>query len=242
MITLHAFAPAFGLPSPGPFVMKTEAQLQMMRLPYERVIDRPAGAPKGKLPFIEDDGTIVADSTFIRFHLEAKYAVDLDAGWDDRSRATAWAIERLVEDQLYWAMVHSRWAIDANFAKGPSHFFDALPEDIRDQARQKQRSAVLSYLDGQGIGRHGLDDLARLARHGYASLAQLLGDRPYILGDRPCGADASVFAQLASVLTPWFESPVRDAAAAHDNLVAYSRRMMAAHFPDFADPADDQSL
>lgn len=101
---------------------------------------------------------------------------------------------------------------------------------------------MLSYLDGQGIGRHAPDDIARLAQHGYASLAQLLSDRPYILGDRPCGADASVFAQLASVLTPFFDSPVRDAAAAHDNLVAYSRRMMATHFPDVADPADTQTL
>ncbi|MFY9352336.1 MAG: glutathione S-transferase family protein [Sphingobium sp.] len=242
MITLHAFAPAFGLPSPGPFVMKTEVQLQMMRLPYRCVIDRPTGAPKGKLPFIEDDGAVVADSTFIRFHLEAKYAVDLDTGWDDRSRAKAWAIERLVEDQLYWAMVYSRWAIDANFAKGPAHFFDALPEEVQDEARQKQRRAVLSYLDGQGIGRHASDDIAQLARHGYASLAKLLGDRLYILGERPCGADASVFAQLASALTPFFDSPVRDAAASCDNLVAYSRRMMVAYFPDFADPADTQSL
>lgn len=234
MIILHAFPPAFGLPSPGPFVLKTDVQLQMMGLDYRRSFDGRLDAPKGKLPYIVDDGVAVGDSALIRFHLEAKYGVDLDAGWDARARATAWATERMVEDQLYWAMVYTRWAIDANFEKGPAHFFDGLPEEAQDAARQAQRRKVLGYLDGQGIGRHSLDEIARLARHGYAALAALLGDRPYLLGDRPCGADASIFGQLASALTPFFDSPVRDAAAAHDNLVAYSQRMMDAYFPSYA--------
>lgn len=231
MIILHAFAPAFGLPSPGPFAIKTEVQLRMMKLDYRLEFGGRAQAPKGKLPYIDDDGVIVADSTFIRLHLEEKYAVDLDEGWDREARAKAWAVERLVEDQLYWATVHTRWAIDENFAKGPAHFFDALPIETQDLARQKQRSVVLNYLDGQGLGRHSPAEIALLARRGYGALAALLGDKPYLLGDRPCGADASVFGQLASILTPWFDSPVRDAAAAHDNLVAYNRRMMRAYFP-----------
>ena len=233
-IIVHAFPPAFGLPSPGPFVMKTEVQLQLMGLDYVRAFDGRLDAPKGKLPYIDDDGTIVADSTFIRFHLEEKYGVDLDAGWDESARATAWAVERLVEDQLYWATVHMRWAVQENFDKGPAHFFDALPADVQDAARQTQRGRVLGYLHAQGLGRHNFDEIARLAERGYSALARLLGDKAYLLGDRPCGADASVFGQVASALSPWFESPVRDAAAAHANLVAYSRRMMTEYFPEFA--------
>jgi glutathione S-transferase len=217
--------------------MKTEVQLRMMGLEYRRALDGRLQAPKGRLPYIDDDGVIVADSTLIRFHLEAKYAVDFDAGWDEPARAMAWAVEKMVEDHLYWAMVHTRWAIDENFARGPAHFFDSLPEETQDEARQKQRRAVLAYLDAQGLGRHSLGDIARLAERGYAALARLIGDKPYLLGDRPCGADASIFGQLASILTPFFNSPVQDAAAVHDNLVAYSRRMMAAYFPDHAGPA-----
>jgi hypothetical protein len=37
-------------------------------------------APNGKLPFIDDEGLIVADSTFIRFQIEKKYDFDFDAG------------------------------------------------------------------------------------------------------------------------------------------------------------------
>jgi glutathione S-transferase len=44
-------------------------------------------APKGKLPFIDDNGTIVPDSTFIRFHIEKKYGFDFDAGLEPEQRA-----------------------------------------------------------------------------------------------------------------------------------------------------------
>src|SRR5579859_5071233 len=167
MITLFTFAPAFGLPGPGPFALKTEVHLRMLGLEYKKRFDGRANAPKGKLPYIDDDGTVIADSTFIRRHLEHQYSRDLDAGLNPIQRATAWAVERLAEDNLYWAMVHSRWALDENFHKGPAHFFDHLPEDIQEEARQKQRAAVLGYLHAQGLGRHNTEEIAFFARRGY---------------------------------------------------------------------------
>ncbi len=236
MITLYGFAPAFGLPSPGPFDIKTEVQLKMLGLDYQKRFDGFAGAPKGKLPYIDDNGTLIADSAFIRLHLETKYAADLDFGLSDAERANAWAVERLVEDQLYWMTVHSRWAIDENFEKGPAHFYDHLPEPAQNQARQKQRSAVLGYLHGQGLGRHTPEEIGVLAQRGYWALSQLLGDKAFLMGAQPCGADASVFAQIASALSPHFESLVHAAAVKHANVVDYTKRMMAAYYPDFAWP------
>ena len=233
VIRLYGFDSNFGIPSVGPFDMKTEIQLQMMGLKYRKIHGRANMAPKGKLPYIDDNGTIVGDSTFIRFYLEDKYAKDLDDGLTDSQRASAWAAERLVEDSLYWAMVHSRWAVEANFKKGPAHFFDHLPDEVQDAARQKQRAAVLGYLHAQGLGRHSPGEIALIACRGYWALSQILGAKPFLTGNRPCGADASVFAQIASALTGFFESPVRDAIASHTNLVQYHKRMMAIYFPDF---------
>jgi glutathione S-transferase len=213
--------------------MKTEIHLQMLGIGYRKQFDGRPNAPKGKLPYISDEGTVVADSTFIRFYLEEKYSADFDVGLNDSQRGVAWAVERLVEDNLYWAMVHSRWAVDANFDRGPAHFFDHFPDEVQHDARQKQRSAVLGYLQAQGLGRHTTEEIALLTRRGYSALAHILGDKPYITGDRPCGADASVFAQIASALSPWFESEVRDAVAAHANLVEYRDRMMAVYFKRF---------
>ena len=108
-LTLYVTRAAFDLPDTSPFVMKIEVQLVMAGLPYERVAMIPPQAPLGKLPFIDDHGEVVADSTFIRARIERKYGIDLDAGLDKHQRAQAWAIERLLEDHLYFAMVWFRW-------------------------------------------------------------------------------------------------------------------------------------
>jgi len=80
MITLYNFGPAFGLPDPSPFVMKTETLLKMAKLPYRTDSTGFAKAPKGKIPYIDDDGVVVPDSTFIRWHIEKKIPHRLRSG------------------------------------------------------------------------------------------------------------------------------------------------------------------
>src|SRR5215471_11575809 len=80
MITLYTFGPAFGLPDPSPFVTKAEVLLKMAGLAYQTDLTGFRRAPKGKLPYIDDDGERIADSTFIRWHLEKKYGVDFERG------------------------------------------------------------------------------------------------------------------------------------------------------------------
>src|SRR5262245_57268478 len=123
MITLYSFGRAFGLPDPSPFVTKVEMLLKLSGLPYRTDTEGFGKAPKGKLPYIDDDGVRVADSTFIRWHLESKHGIDFDRGLSAEQRAVAWAFEKMAEDHLYWPLVHSRWVDDANFAKGPMVFF-----------------------------------------------------------------------------------------------------------------------
>ena len=120
MITLYSFGPGFGLPDPSPFVTKVEVLLKMAKLPYRTDTTGFTKAPKGKLPYIEDDGVMVSDSTFIRWHIEQKYRIDFDQGLDASQKAIAWAFEKMVEDQLYWVMIDDRWMDDANFRRGPA--------------------------------------------------------------------------------------------------------------------------
>ncbi|MEJ0040961.1 MAG: glutathione S-transferase family protein [Rhizomicrobium sp.] len=233
MITLYSFGPAFGLPDPSPFVMKTEVQLRMAGISYARERAAPPQSPKGKVPFIADDGVLIADSTFIRYHLEEAHGADFDGALTAQQKAVAWAAERMLEDHLYFALLHARWIDDANFAKGPAHFFDGAPDGVREGARAQVRA----YLHGQGLGRHTPDEIVWLAARSLKSLSRLLDDQRFLLGDDPCGADATAFAMLAGILTPFFESGLRDAALRHDNLVAYGERMMRRYYPDFESAA-----
>ena len=119
MISLYGFGAGFGLPEISPFVTKTEVQLKMAGIAYRKEKAKPPASPKGQLPYIVDEAETIADSTFIRAHLEAKYGFDFDAPLSLQARAQAWAFERMIEHHVYWALVGARWVDGDNFAKGP---------------------------------------------------------------------------------------------------------------------------
>lgn len=230
-ITLYVSRPGFGLPDTSPFVIKTEVQLQMANVPYAKQSAVPPQAPKGKLPYLVDDGEVVSDSTFIRAHLERKYGRDLDEHLDARQRAESWAIERMLEDHLYMAMVWFRWIVPENFAKGPARFADSAPEGEREQMRKAMQARKDSDLRGHGIGRHSAAEIAVLGIRSIQAVAQLMDDKPYLMGDSISAVDATAFAVLASILTPFFDTPLRDALVARPRLVAYVGRMMHRYYP-----------
>jgi glutathione S-transferase len=233
MITLYGFGAGFGLPEISPFVTKSEVQLKMAGLAYRKQRAMPPASPKGQLPYIEDDGQNIADSTFIRAHIEGKYGFDFDAGLSQTNRAQAWAFERMIEHHVYWAMVGARWVDPDNFARGPAHFFDGAPEDRREKLREDAQFRVAENYLLSGLGRHAPDDDVELAMRSIFALSVQLGDKPYLMGDKPCGTDATAFGALSGILTPFFESKLRAKAEQYDNLAAYVDRMMGQYFPEF---------
>ncbi|HLH95766.1 MAG TPA: glutathione S-transferase C-terminal domain-containing protein [Xanthobacteraceae bacterium] len=237
MITLYAFGPGFGLPDPSPFVMKAETLLKMAGLPYQ--VDRTgfSKAPKGKLPYIADENERVADSTFIRWHLEKKYKIDFDRGLDEGQRAVAWAFEKMVEDNLYWAILDARWMDDANFNKGPRSFFAAVPAPIRPLIVNMVRRKVRQALHAHGMGRHSPTEISALATHSIDAIAAYLGEKPFFMGSEPVGADATIFSFVAGVLCPAFATAIRNAAERHENLKLYVGRMTARFYPSLKEIA-----
>lgn len=231
MITLQGFGPAFGLPDPSPFVTKVEVLLKMAGLPY--VVDT-AGfgkAPKGKLPYIVDDDETIGDSTFIRWHLERKYGLDLDRGLDAEQRAVAWAFEKMLEEHLYFAVLHTRWVDDANFDKGPRNILRMIPAPIRPFVIPLIRRQVRRALHGQGMGRHAPEEIVLLGTRSIEATADFLAAKPFLMGAEPTAVDATAFAFVAGALCPVFETELRTAAERRDNLKRYVGRMTARFYP-----------
>jgi glutathione S-transferase len=232
MITLYGSGPNFGLPDASPFVTKAETLLRMSKLPFEKALMSFSKAPKGKIPYIEDDGQLLGDSTLIRWHLEKKYGVDFDQGLTAEQLAIAWAFEKMAEDNLYWASVYFRWMIDANFRKGPVNFFKSVPAPVRPVVVSMIRRRLRKTLQGQGIGRHSADEITAIGIRSIDAMAAYLGDKPFFMGNRPAGIDATMFAFAVSAICPLFESDLQRAAASHDNLRRYVGRMTARFYPE----------
>ena len=74
-LLVHQIPSAWGLPSVGPFCLKLETYLRMVKIPYQTVVDAtPFRAPKGKLPWIEHEGKKIGDSGLIIEYLESSSA------------------------------------------------------------------------------------------------------------------------------------------------------------------------
>lgn len=226
MITLHTLPGRFGLESLSPFCMKAEVYLKLANLEYRAIPGDPRKAPKQKLPMIEDgDGARVCDSTAIVDHLERKRGAEaLDAGLGDLDRAKARMIQRTFEEGLYFVTLWSRWAEPEGWAVSRT-FFDAIPGAVRWAIVPLVRKKIVAAAHAQGTARHSRDEIYEIGKRDIRAFAALLGDSPYVLGDRPRTIDCTTYAFLANLLVPPIESPLKIWAKTIPELDAYVARM-----------------
>jgi glutathione S-transferase len=244
MITVYQFPPAFGLPNASPFCMKLETWLRMAGLRYETVNNsrNVMKAPKGKLPFVQIGPQKLTDSSFIIEFLKQRHGDRLDAGLSAVDRAHATAYQRLLEENFYWCMVYTRWADNAGWVHTKQAFFSQLPPPFRWFVAALARRGILANLDSQGMGRHAPDEIHAIGCRDISAVADFLGDKPFMLGDKPSTLDATAFAFLANLLWAPVQSPLLRHAQTRPNLEAYCQRMKARYFPDgtASDPAGTQ--
>lgn len=233
MITLYTSGAHFGLPDASPFVTKAEVLLKMARLEYQTAPMSFTKAPKGKVPYIGDGDRLLGDSLFIRRYIETAYKADFSGNYSPRELSFAWSVERMLEEHFYWLVVHERWAVDVNFDNGPRLFFKTAPALVRPLVIWMIRRRVSRALYAQGIGRHSSSERLILAKGDIDSLSELMGSNRYLLGDRICGADATVFSFLLGALCPVFVSDIRGLIEEKPALTAYVERMKGQFYPDF---------
>ncbi len=232
-IKLYQFRPAFGLPNASPFCMKVETYLRMAGLVYEC----PRGgdlrkSPKGKMPYIEDEGAVVADSSFIIDYLKRKYGDPLDSHLDAAGRATALAVQRLFEENTYWAVLYFRWFEEAGWALTRAAFFDRMKPPLRWIVPMVARRLVRKELYGHGMGRHTREEIVAIGMKDLTAAADFLGDKPYFMGAQPSSLDATAYAFLANLLWAPLETPLKSHAQKYPQLEAYCRRMKARYYAD----------
>lgn len=231
-ITIHQFQEHPGVPSASPFCAKLELWLRIVGIPYvsERA-SMPNKAPKKKIPYAVIDGAAIGDSTLIVDHLTRTRGITLDEGLSPRELAIDRAVQAMLEERLYWYMVHDRWLGDGwDFMSGKA--FGHMPTPLRQFVKAMALRAVRRQLWAQGTGRHTADEVQALAARDIAALAEIVGDGPYVHGARIRSIDAVVHAFVYNLVEIELDTRMTSAARAHAALVAYSRRITAQYFPD----------
>ena len=230
-IVVHQMPSAWGLPSISPFCLKLEVYLRMSGIPFRSVVDAtPFAGPKGKLPWIEHDGKRIGDSGFIIEYLERRFGCDPNATLSAAERGVARALRRLIEENLYWTMVYDRWVVDENWQMFRDVVLGGVPAALRAAVAAFARRGVRRQLTGHGIGLHTRDEIHAIGCGDVAAIADVLADKPFLMGDTPTEIDAVAYGLLPNVMHVPIESPVKDAALARSNLVAYLERMRDRYF------------
>ena len=215
MMKLYVLPPAFGLRNPGPFAFKCELALRYLKLDFELVESAdPRTGPKGKMPYLDDGGTIVADSELILQHLDNKTNGRLYGRLSDREWAEGVAFSRLADDHFYWLMVASRWLDDAWFSNIKTGFFDSMPFPVRHIAPIVARREVRRTYHLQGLGRHTHEEQLGFARRDLDAIARKVGDAPFLLGEEPTIFDFGVASHIAGAVdnepATWISDVVRE--------------------------------
>jgi glutathione S-transferase len=236
-IKLFQFPRQFSVPNLSPFCCKLETWLRIAGLPYE-VVDTPdpRKGPKRKLPFIEDAGLGLGDTSSIIEHLVKTRGVDPDAHLDRSQRSIALLVQRTLEEHYAFALLYSHFIREQGWHR--THVtFAPVPAVIRPLVARMVRANMRRILWFQGLLRHSDTEIVELALQDWRAVLRVMSDGPFFFGDKPTGTDAVVFGALAStVLTP-IESPIRDYLRSQQGCVAYAERMRARFFPELAGAA-----
>ena len=236
MIELYQFFPAFGQPTGSSFCLKMAAYLRMARLPYKVVnVDRPSKSPKGKLPFIRDDGVEIADSGIIVDYLKSKYGDSGDLGDSHLSpeqQAMSLAAQRLVEESLYWSVMYTRWVEPEGWAILVDTFFKVIPKPVRGLITRLIRRKIVRDIRGHGRGLLRREEVYVCADKDLTALSDLLGEKPYFMGETPTTLDAVVYGLLAQVYFIPIDSPLKSKAESLQNLKNHTVRIRDKYFPE----------
>jgi glutathione S-transferase len=232
MITLYHFGPNFGLPDPSPFCLKVDLYLRATGVEFQTLsgFQHMRRAPKGKLPFIDDDGTVVPDSAFIIAYLKRKYGDPLDGGLGTEQKAVAHAFTKMLDENFYWCVVYSRWIDPEGWPHSRQAFFGRMPFPLRAIIPVIAQRNVRRSLHRQGLGRHAPQEILEIARRDLNALSDYLGGREFFLGEHLTTLDVVAYAFLAEILVPEFDTDLRRLASGYANLVRFVERIRTNYY------------
>ena len=235
---VFGLAKTWDFPDASPYVCKlvmwlklVDIDFELIYVPWPEMIER---APRKSVPWVEDDdGELIHDSQRVIERLTAKREIPLDAHLSARENGQMRAWQRLLEDHYYWAgLVQMRWVEDHNWALYKQELAAALtPSPEIEAFFQEIRDYLVGEFRGHAVGKMTTAEVRAVACQDLDALSDQLGENPWLMGARPSGIDAMLYACLLQTFATRCTSPLVDYARAKENLYEYYIRLRDQYWP-----------
>jgi glutathione S-transferase len=230
---LFTFAPAWGLPTAGPFGLKLEMCFRMLGVPYECVYENDnRKGPKPKSPWIEDGDARIGDTEWILEHVHRTRGLDIDGAVSPVERSRSQVLRRMLEEHYHQVFEYELVVLDGGFMPLREIFAGSMSAPMVTLVGPLIRRGYRKHLFERGVARHTPEQVTVMGRADVDALATWLGDPEWFVADRPTKADASAFGMLAVSIRSPLMTPVCSYARSKPNLVAFVDRALARFFPE----------
>ena len=156
-----------------------------------------------------------------------------------RGKTSFTALSFLTEclSSFHRALVYCRWLSAFGkeyrrklFTKKFGHLVFPLKHLIAHQITKK----IKRDLWGHGMGRHSEQELYGIAQRDLLAVSEILGQKKFLFGDKPCLADAALFAFIAASAWDLPKSPFDELIETKaQNLHTHAQRMKELYYPDW---------
>ncbi|KAJ3126486.1 hypothetical protein HK098_007468 [Nowakowskiella sp. JEL0407] len=239
VVVLHQLPrpPFKGYPNFSAPCMKLETYLRMTGVKYIVKEVLPSTGPKKKVPYITLNGETIADSQLIIWHLQKIKLpgyTDIDAHLTTDEKILVDSVRLLAEEILYRHIGWERWANPKNAKATRDSIFHDIPFPMRYLVFSIVQKNNTKASQMHGFGRFTHSEQLQFSFRAIDRLSELLGDKRYMLGDKPCSLDAIVFGELMDVTKAheyWPDIPTGGYLKTKENLVKYVQRMFNEYFP-----------
>ena len=228
MLKLYQFPHSKHSPSHSHYCTKLELYLKIAQIPYENIYTLNFSKnPKKQMPYIELDGQIIGDSSFIIEKLVSKYGDKVDHWLTAEQKAIAVSLQRLLENHLALIMMYFRWTYPQGWQQFKQILFGKAPWFVKFFIADRLAKKVTKRLGQEQAIRHfSVDELLARAKVDLDALSAYLADKPYVFGDRPSSIDCLLFGVYSAVTWVNVDSPLKELANTYPNLKAHLNHML----------------
>ncbi|GAA6180604.1 glutathione S-transferase C-terminal domain-containing protein [Shimia sp. NS0008-38b] len=222
------------LPSHSPFCLKAMCLLEMAKELWEPEYSTDVSVgPLGKLPFLRVGDQLIPDSSNIEDFLSERGA-NFYPGLSPAEISEAHALKSMVEHSLVLCMVHDRWLHEDVWPLMRDEFFAQAPKEMRAEIAVPAQDSVRAGLMGHGIARFSPKDRKARFDRDLATIDSKLGNKPFLFGENPSSADATIAPVLDMIMRLPAHTDLRAATRAKPAFQPYVDRVRAALYPDMS--------